>query len=75
MWGLIATGWLLTLMRTPEPAWLTKQQSEAPDTADAEDAARANDDRYPVAAGGVTSRDRASGPGFSATHEKFRPRT
>ena len=27
---LIATGWLPALMRTPEPAWLTKQQPEAP---------------------------------------------
>jgi ParB family chromosome partitioning protein len=47
---LAATGWLPALMRTPEPAWLTKQQPEAPETADAEDAARANDDGYPVAA-------------------------
>ncbi len=47
---LAGTGWLPALMRTPEPAWLTKQQSEAPDTADAEDAARANDVGYPVAA-------------------------
>jgi ParB family chromosome partitioning protein len=47
---LVATGWLPALMRTREPAWLTKQQPEAPETVDAEDAARANDDRYPVAA-------------------------
>jgi ParB family chromosome partitioning protein len=47
---LVATGWLPALMRTREPAWLTKQQPEALETADAEDAARANDDRYPVAA-------------------------
>lgn len=47
---LAGTGWLPALMRTPEPAWLTKQQSEAPDTADAVDAARANDVGYPVAA-------------------------
>jgi ParB family chromosome partitioning protein len=47
---LAGTGWLPALMRTPEPARLTKQQSEAPDTADAEDAARANDVGYPVAA-------------------------
>jgi ParB family chromosome partitioning protein len=47
---LVATGWLPALMRTLEPAWLTKQQPEAPETADAEDAASANDDRYPVAA-------------------------
>jgi ParB family chromosome partitioning protein len=47
---LAGTGWLPTLLRTPEPAWLTKQQPEAPETADAEEAARANDDRYPVAA-------------------------
>ena len=37
-------------MRTPEPAWLTKQQPEALETADTEDAARANDDGYSVAA-------------------------
>ncbi len=47
---LVATGWLPALMRTPEPAWLTKQQPEALETSDAEDAARANDDGYPVAA-------------------------
>jgi ParB family chromosome partitioning protein len=47
---LAATGWLPVLMRTREPAWLTKQQPEAPETADAEDAARANDDGYSVAA-------------------------
>ena len=47
---LVATGWLPALMRTPEPAWLAGRQSEAPETADAEEAARANDDRYPVAA-------------------------
>jgi ParB family chromosome partitioning protein len=47
---LAGTGWLPALMRTPEPAWLTKQQPEALETADAEDAASANDDRYPVAA-------------------------
>ena len=47
---LVGTGWLPALMRTPEPAWLTKQQPEAPETADAEDAARANDDGYSVAA-------------------------
>jgi ParB family chromosome partitioning protein len=47
---LVATGWLPALMRTPEPVGPTKQQPEAPETADAEDAARANDDRYPVAA-------------------------
>ena len=47
---VIATGWLPALMRTPEHAWLTKQQQEAQETADAEEAARANDDRYPVAA-------------------------
>ena len=45
-----ATGWLPALMRTREPAWLTKQQPEAPETADAEDAARANDDGYSIAA-------------------------
>ena len=45
---VIATGWLPVLMRTREPAWLTKQQPEVPETSDAEDAARAND--YPVAA-------------------------
>jgi hypothetical protein len=37
-------------MRTPEPAWLTKQQPDALEAADAEDAASANEDRYPVAA-------------------------
>jgi ParB family chromosome partitioning protein len=47
---LAGTGWLPALMRTPEPAWLTKQQPEALETAAAEDAARANDDGYPVAA-------------------------
>ena len=47
---VIATGWLPALMRTPEPAWLTKQQPEALETADTEDAARANDDGYSVAA-------------------------
>jgi ParB family chromosome partitioning protein len=47
---LAATGWLPALMRTPEPAWLMKQRSEAPDTADAEDAARANDAGYSAAA-------------------------
>ena len=47
---LVATGWLPALMRTPEPAWLTKQQPEALETADTEDAARANDDGYSVAA-------------------------
>ena len=47
---LVATGWLPALMRTPEPAWLTKQQPDALEAADAEDAASANEDRYPVAA-------------------------
>jgi ParB family chromosome partitioning protein len=47
---LVATGWLPALMRTPEPVGLTKQQPEAPEAADAEEAARANDGRYPVAA-------------------------
>ena len=47
---LAATGWLPALMRTREPAWLTKQQPEARETADTEDAARANDDGYSVAA-------------------------
>jgi ParB family transcriptional regulator, chromosome partitioning protein len=47
---LAATGWLPALIRTPQAAWLTGQQPEAPETADAEDAARANDDGYPVAA-------------------------
>ena len=47
---LVATGWLPALMRTPELVGMTKQQPEAQETADAEDAARANDDRYPVAA-------------------------
>jgi ParB family chromosome partitioning protein len=47
---LAGTGWLPALMRTPEPAWLTKQQPEALETADAEEAARANDVGYPVAA-------------------------
>ncbi|MBY0373159.1 MAG: ParB N-terminal domain-containing protein, partial [Bryobacteraceae bacterium] len=36
-----ATGWLPALMRTREPAWLTKQQPEALETADTEDVARA----------------------------------
>lgn len=45
-----ATGWLPALMRTREPAWLTKQQPEAPETADTEDVARARDDGYSVAA-------------------------
>jgi ParB family chromosome partitioning protein len=47
---LAATGWLPALMRTREPAWLTKQQPEVPKTADTEDAARANDGGDPVAA-------------------------
>src|SRR5216684_3565768 len=47
---VIATGWLPALMRTREPVGPTKQQPEAPETADAEEAARANDDGYPVAA-------------------------
>jgi ParB family chromosome partitioning protein len=47
---VIATGWLPALMRTPEHAGLGGRQPEAPETADAEEAARANDDRYPVAA-------------------------
>jgi ParB family chromosome partitioning protein len=47
---VVATGWLPALMRTREPARLTKQQPEAPETTDAEDAARANDDGYPLAA-------------------------
>src|SRR5258708_11050168 len=47
---VIATGWLPALMRTPEAVGPTKQQPEALETADAEEAARANDDRYPVAA-------------------------
>jgi ParB family chromosome partitioning protein len=47
---LAGTGWLPALLRTPEPARLVGRQPEAPETADAEDAARANDDGYPVAA-------------------------
>jgi ParB family chromosome partitioning protein len=47
---LAGTGWLPALLRTPEPARLAGRQPEAPETADAEEAARANDDRYPVAA-------------------------
>jgi ParB family chromosome partitioning protein len=47
---VVGTSWLPALMRTLEPAWLAKQQPEALETADAEDAARANGDRYPVAA-------------------------
>jgi ParB family transcriptional regulator, chromosome partitioning protein len=47
---LAGTGWLPALLGTPEPARLVGQQPEAPETADAEEAARANDDRYPVAA-------------------------
>jgi ParB family transcriptional regulator, chromosome partitioning protein len=47
---LAATGWLPALMRTPEPTWMMKQQPEARETGDAEDAARANDDGYSVAA-------------------------
>src|SRR6266849_1402340 len=47
---LAATGWLPALLRTPEPARLVGRQPEAPETADAEEAARANDDGYPVAA-------------------------
>ena len=47
---VVATGWLPALMRTREPAWLTKQQPEAPESANTEDAARANDDGYSVAA-------------------------
>jgi ParB family chromosome partitioning protein len=47
---LAGTGWLPALLRTPEPARLAGRQPEAPETADPEEAARANDDRYPVAA-------------------------
>ena len=47
---VIATGWLPTLMRTPEPAGLRKQQSDACDAAGAEAAGEREDDRYPVAA-------------------------
>ena len=47
---LAATGWLPALMRTREPARLTKQYPEAPETADTEDVARARDDGYSVAA-------------------------
>jgi len=47
---LAGTGWLPALLRTPEPARLVGRQPEAPETADAEEAARANDDGYPVAA-------------------------
>src|SRR5258707_6874248 len=47
---LVGIGWLPALMQTPEPAWLTKQQSEAPEIADTEHASRANDDGYSVAA-------------------------
>jgi len=47
---VIATGWLPALLRTPEHAWLTKQQQDAQETADAEEAAGANDDHCPVAA-------------------------
>jgi ParB family chromosome partitioning protein len=47
---VIATGWLPALMRTPGVARLAGRQPEAPETADADEAARANDDRHPVAA-------------------------
>jgi len=47
---LAGTGWLPALLWTPEPARLAGRQPEAPETADPEEAARANDDRYPVAA-------------------------
>jgi len=47
---LVATGWLPALMRTPGAAWLTNPQPEAPDTADAQDPARANDAGYSAAA-------------------------
>ena len=47
---LAGTGWLPALLRTPEPARLVGRQPEAPETAGAEEAARANDGRYPVAA-------------------------
>jgi ParB family chromosome partitioning protein len=46
---LAGTGWLPALLRTPEPARLVGRQPETP-AADAEEAARANDERYPVAA-------------------------
>ncbi len=47
---LAGTGWLPALLWTPEPARLAGRQPEAPETADPEEAARANDDRYPIAA-------------------------
>jgi ParB family transcriptional regulator, chromosome partitioning protein len=47
---LAGPGWLPALLRTPEPARLVGREPEAPETADAEEAARANDGRYPVAA-------------------------
>ena len=47
---LAGTGWLPALLRTPEPARLAGRQPEAPETADPEEAARANEHRYPVAA-------------------------
>jgi ParB family chromosome partitioning protein len=47
---LAETGWLPALLRTREPARLVGRRPEAPETADAEEAARANDVGYPVAA-------------------------
>jgi ParB family chromosome partitioning protein len=47
---LAGTGWLPALLRTREPARLAGRQPEAPETADAEEAARAKDDGYPAAA-------------------------
>ena len=47
---LAGTGWLPALLRTPEPARLAGRQPEAPETADPEEAARANDAGYSVAA-------------------------
>jgi ParB family transcriptional regulator, chromosome partitioning protein len=45
---LAGTGWLPSLMRTPEPAWLAAEQPEA---VEAEDVPQAqDDDGYPIAA-------------------------
>ena len=45
---LAGTGWLPSLMRTPEPAWLAPEQPEA---VEAEDVPQAqDDDGYPIAA-------------------------
>ncbi|WOJ88400.1 ParB N-terminal domain-containing protein [Methylocapsa polymorpha] len=48
---LAGTGWLPSLMRTPEPAWLAAEQPEVREVAEAEGVPQAQDgDRYPIAA-------------------------